>query len=169
MNETGQEWSRLSDRRLWFPAGLLEWPDGIARLGVLLVVCTMVSFCLANLPRALDRLGDQADRNASLSFADREIAGGNSTLPDQVAAYEARSLIPTGSAYRVVVGSSLTKPPSLPLEYTDDWLLYFLMPRRQSRDARWIVCVGCRPQELGGRYEVLWRDEVGISIGRLQP
>lgn len=169
MSETGHELGRRSNRRLPLPTDLLEWPDGIVRLGVVLVVLATVSFCLANLPRALDRLGGQADRNASLSYADREIAGGNSTLPDQVAAYEARALIPSGAAYRVVVGPALTKPPSLPLEYTDDWLLYFLMPRRQSDDARWIVCVGCRTQDLGGRYDMLWSDEIGISIGRLQP
>jgi hypothetical protein len=168
VSETGHERPRPSARSLQPLEGLLAWPDGIARLGVMLVVGVTVVFCLAYLPRALDRLGNQADRNSALSFADRDIAGGNSILPDQVAAYEARALIPEREPYRVVVGPGLTKLPSLPLGYADDWLSYFLMPRRQSRDARWIICLGCKPEELRGRYEVLWRDEIGVSIGRLR-
>ena len=117
------------------------------------------------IPRTVDSLGDDARRNAALSFADREIAGGNSILVDQVAAYEARGLIPSRDTFRVVTGTNLKETTSLTLQAISPWLSYFLMPRRQTGDARWVICYGCDTSRLGGSYRVLWTDEVGISIG----
>ena len=155
------------------PAGplvsLLEWPDGVARLGAALVVAVTVAFALGYLPRALDRLGERARRDAALSYVDRDIGGGNSILPDQPAAYEARLLIPERDRYRVVVGPHLARSTPLTSAFADDWLIYFLMPRRPSPTATWIVCVGCDVSQLGGGYHVLWQDDIGISIGSTAP
>ncbi len=148
-------------------SSLLEWPAGIARLGAAALVAVTIAFALGYFPRAIDRLGDEASRNAALSYPDREVGGGNSILPDQLAAYEARALIPLHETYRVVTGTRLTKSTPLTLDFVDDWLTYFLMPRRPSRSASWVVCVGCDPAALGTRYGVVWKDDVGISIGRL--
>jgi hypothetical protein len=117
------------------------------------------------LPHAVDTLGDEAARNAALSYADREIAGGNSILVDQLAAYEARALIPPGEPYRVVTGPHLRETTPLTLQAISGWLTYFLLPRHQTGDARWVVCYGCETSELGGVYRARWSDDEGISIG----
>jgi hypothetical protein len=168
VTETGHEHRRRSLRLLSEVDAWLRWPDGIARLGVVLVVAVTAGFGLAYTPRALDQLGDEASRNAALSFADREIAGGNSVIVDQIAAYEARALLPAGETYRVVTGGGLTEKTDLTLPFVDSWFRYFLMPHRPSGSARWIVCYGCDATQLGGRFVEMWHDDAGISIGRLE-
>jgi len=118
--------------------------------------------------KALAQLGDTASGNALLTFDDREIAGGNSVIVDQAAAYEARSLIPVAAAYRLVVGPQLRRRTELTEKYVDGWFRYFLMPRRPRLDARWIICYGCDTSALGGVYVVRWRDDIGISVGQLR-
>ena len=118
--------------------------------------------------KALSQLGQTASSNSSLSFDDREIAGGNSVIVDQAAAYEARSLIPVAAAYRLVSGQRLRVRTELTEKYVGDWFRYFLMPRRPRPDARWIICYGCDTSDLGGVYVVRWHDDNGISIGQLR-
>jgi hypothetical protein len=146
-------------------AELLEWPRGIARLAAASCAVLCLAVLVYELPHAVDTLGDDAGRNSALSFADREIAGGNSILVDQLAAYEARALIPADETFRVVTGPHLERTTSLTLQAVSGWLTYFLMPRRQAGGARWVVCYGCETSELGGAYHPLWSDDVGISIG----
>ena len=118
--------------------------------------------------KAVSQLGNTTGDNGRLSYADREIAGGNSVVVDQVAAYRARALIPGGSPYRVVTGSALVGPTPLTYSFVADWFRYFLMPRRPSADARWVICYGCDRTRLGSRYVVRWHDEHGIAIGFVQ-
>lgn len=118
--------------------------------------------------KALSQLGNTASSNSSLAFDDREIAGGNSVIVDQAAAYEARSLIPVSVAYRLVLGQQLRGRTDLTEKYVGDWFRYFLMPRRPRLDARWIICYGCDTSALGGAYAVRWQDDNGISIGQLR-
>jgi hypothetical protein len=118
--------------------------------------------------KALARLDSTADKNSALSFSDREIAGGNSIIVNQEAAYEARVLIPSTETYRVRTGPRLRNATSLTATYVESWYRYFLMPRRPSAQARWIICYGCDLSDLGARYAVRWRDNNGISIGRLR-
>lgn len=125
------------------------------------------AFGLAYTPKALDQLGDHADRNSMFSYSDREIAGGNSILVDQIAAYEARGLIPVTETYRVVTGNGLKQKTALTLPFVDSWFRYFLMPRRPSGSAHWVICYGCDVSMLGARYVEAWHDDEGISIGRL--
>ena len=146
---------------------LLAWPRGIARLVVLLCVVVATGVLLFEIPRTIRDLGDEAGRNAALSYADREIAGGNSILVDQLAAYQARAAIPADETFRVVTGPGLKETTPLTLQAISGWLTYFLMPRRQSADAAWVICYGCDQAKLGGPYREVWRDEVGISIGRV--
>jgi hypothetical protein len=115
--------------------------------------------------KAVARLGDAAGANSRLSYADREIAGGNSVVVDQEAAYRARALIPRGSRYRVVTGSALVNATPLTYSFVTDWYRYFLMPLRPSAGARWVICYGCDRTRLGSRYVVRWHDDNGISIG----
>lgn len=146
-------------------AGLLEWPYGVARLAAASCAAVAVAVLVYEIPRAVDSLGDEAGRNAALSFADRDIAGGNSILVDQVAAYAARGLIPPNGTFRVITGPGLKETTPLTLQAISPWLNYFLMPRRQTGDARWVICYGCDTARLGASYRVLWKDDVGISIG----
>jgi hypothetical protein len=117
------------------------------------------------LPNTLDRLGSTASANSALSFADREVAGGNAVLADQMLAFEARGLIPANESYRVLTGPRLTKQAALPITSLEGWLTSWLIPRRPAGDAHWVICYGCDPAQVPG-YRVLWQDEYGISVGR---
>jgi hypothetical protein len=132
------------------------------------VVCLALMFAVVAVryPKALSQLGDSASSNSSLSFEDREIAGGNSIIVDQRAAYEARALIPVKDSYRVVVGPSLHHKTELTEGFVTSWLTYFLMPRRPAEDARWVICYGCDLATLGPSSEARWQDDDGISIRR---
>jgi hypothetical protein len=119
-------------------------------------------------PKALSQFGDTSSTNSSQAYDDREIAGGNSVIVDQQAAYEARALIPAKAAYRVVTGSRLREKTELTETFVGDWFRYFLMPRRPERNAQWVICYGCDVSTLGGSYAVRWQDGKGISIGKVQ-
>lgn len=137
------------------------------RSGVVLYLVVALSVGAVYYVKSLSQLGDAASRNASQSFEDREIAGGNSIVVDQRVAYEARGLIPERDSYRVLVGANLREQTELTQEYVAGWLAYFLMPRRPRDDARWIICYGCDRSALGDSYEIRWQDGKGISIGRM--
>lgn len=147
-------------------SSFLEWPRGIARLGVVLCVAVAVVFGVVYLVRAVDRLGDDATRNAASNFDDREFAGGNS-LVDKRALYEARALIPEDGTYRVVAGPGVEGATELTEPYIDQFARSFLMPRRPAADARWILCYGCDVSELGGRFQVVWQNGAGIALGTI--
>jgi len=140
----------------------------MTRLAVAGCVAITATSALVYLPRALSRLGDSASRNSALSFADREIGGGNSIVVDQNAAYEARALIPRSGTYRVVTGGRLRNATSLTGSFVEGWYRSFLIPRRPSPTARWIVCYGCDVSQLGAPYVARWQDDNGISIGQLK-
>lgn len=142
--------------------------NAIARAGVVLYVVLAVALSAWYLPHALSKVDEAATNNSSLSFSDREVAGGNGIVADQEAVYEARAIIPRNARYRVVTGSAPKNATSLTLPFVETWYRYFLMPRRTAVDARWIICYGCDVSKLGGPYEILWKDDQGISIGRLQ-
>ena len=115
--------------------------------------------------KALSKLNGTATANSELSFADREVGGGNSIVVDQDAAYEARALIPPRSTYRVVTGSLLRNATPLTMAYIAGWFTYFLMPRRPAPSAKWVICYGCDTSSLGAPFTPRWHDDNGISIG----
>ena len=143
----------------------LAWPKGIARLGVVLCVVLALGYGLVYWVRAVDRLHDDASTRAALSFDDREFSGGNA-LVTNTPLYEARGLIPEDETYRYVVGAGLEGEDATRATQVGDYLRYFLMPRRPSDDARWVVCYACEPAELGGGFEIVYSDEERILIGR---
>lgn len=151
-----------------FAKEFMSWPGGVARLCVVYVAAAAILLVAVELPTAIRGLGRDAAANAALSYADREIGGGNSVVVDQLLAYEARSIIPRGASYRLVIGPRVTKQATLSTASLPGWLRYFLMPRRQVDGATWVVCYGCDPSGLGARYEPLWSDTFGISVGRLR-
>jgi hypothetical protein len=148
-------------------SSFLEWPHGIARLGV--VLCTAVALVIAVVyfVKAADTLGDRARTNAAQNFDDREFAGGNALVVANRPLYEARALIPEDGTYRVVTGPHVEGATELTASFIDHYARYFLMPRRPSPDAPWIICYGCDRSSLGEGFEVLLEDEAGIYVGRL--
>lgn len=147
-------------------ADFLEWPHGIARLGVVLCVGVAVVFSAVYLWRAVDTLGDTAGRNAALNFDDREFAGGNSLVVDKRALYEARALIPEDGSYRVATGPGVEGATELTEPYIDQFARSFLMPRRPKPDAGWILCYGCDVSELGPGVEIVWGNGAGIALAK---
>ena len=150
-------------------SSFLEWPRGVARLGVVLCVVVALGYGSVYFVRALDRLGDAARANAALNFDDREFAGGNAVVVANAPLYEARGLIPEDETYRVATGPNVAGATELTEGYIDQYARYFLMPRRPSPDARWIICYGCDPEaDLESEFEVVWQGEVeGILLARL--
>jgi len=148
-------------------AGLLEWPRGLARLAAAASAMVAVAVLLYELPHAVHTLGREDGKSSALSFADRDIAGGNSIVVDQLAAYAARGLIPEDEPFRVVVGPNLKQATPLTAQAVSPWFNYFLMPRKQTGDAQWVVCYGCDTSKLGGSYTALWQDDKGISVGKV--
>jgi hypothetical protein len=144
------------------------WRRRLSRAITVICLALVFSVVAVRYPKALSQLGDSASSNSSLSFEDREIAGGNGIIVDQRAAYEARALIPVTDSYRVVVGPNLQRKTELTEGFVTSWLTYFLMPRRPAEDARWVICYGCDLAMLGPSSEVRWQDDDGISI-RLRP
>ncbi len=149
------------------PSSFLEWPHGIARLGVVLCTAVALATGVVYFVKAVDRLGDTARTNAAQNFDDREFAGGNAVVVGNRALYEARALIREDETYRLVTGPGIVGATELTAPFIDHYARYFLMPRRPSPDARWIICYGCDPASLGGGFEVLLEDEAGILVGRL--
>ncbi len=142
--------------------------NDVARGGVVLCVGLSIALGAIYFPRALSEFDDTASNDSALSLSDREVAGGNGIVTDQAAVYEAQAIIPRNAKYRVVTGSALKNATSLTLPFVESWYRYFLMPRRPAVDARWIICYGCDVSKLGRPYAILWQDDDGISIGRLQ-
>jgi hypothetical protein len=143
-----------------------------ARSPVQLAVAVLVSLALAaagvEVWRAVSDLQAAAAHAESLSFADRDVAAGNSILPDQRLAYAARAWIPRNGRYRVVLGDGPI-PGEKPLTRSDAvvFLRYFLLPRLPSASAGWVVCLGCERPVLGA-LDVVWDDGQGSSLLRLR-
>jgi len=148
-------------------SGRLELPQRFARLGVMLCVIVALVVGLVYLVRAVDRLGDDASRNSALNFDDREFSGGNSLVVDKRALYEARARIPEDGVYRIVTGPGVEGATELTEPYIDQFARSFLMPRRPTPDASWILCYGCDVSELGSGVEVVWENGGGIALVRL--
>lgn len=121
---------------------------------------------VVHFPDAFADANRSARANAALDYVDREVGGGNSVLPDQGVAIEARGRIPIDEGFVVDVGdpqegwSELTTPDAL-----TTFMRSFLLPRRESPDAPWIICFACDRAAHPGA-EPVWEDEEGQSILR---
>lgn len=150
------------------PSWWLEWPDGVLRVGVVFLVAVTFVAVVIRYPQVVHDRGETASDNSALSFSDREIAGGNSVIPDQTAAYEARARIPEDQTYHVAFGADYTGGSPLTRPYAESFYLYFLVPRRPADDAPWIICHGCDPTEYGESAKVVWRGPEDVSIVRVE-
>ena len=141
---------------------------GAAQLGVVALVATAVIAVLVSYPFVLRDIGDEASISGSLSFSDREIAGGNGIVVDQAVVYAARALIPEDESYHVAVAPDYAGGTDLTRDHVASYFRYFLMPRRPVQGAAWIVCYGCDVAEYGDGAEVLWTGDERISIVRVR-
>ena len=150
-------------------AAPLLGPLGVLRVGVVFLIAVTLVAAAIRYSQAVRHLGEAAARNSALSYSDREIAGGNSVLPDQAAAYVARGLISKDETYHVAFGADYAGGTPLTRPFAESYYLYFLMPRRPSDDARWLICYGCDLAEYGDRAKVVWRGPDEVSIVRVEP
>ena len=147
----------------------LDWiagTVGMRRVGVLFCVIAVLVAAVTRYPSAISKANDGIAHNAALDYADREVAGGNLVVADQAALYEARSRIPPDGTYRVATGETQPTFSELTIPFISFYATYFLLPRRPSETAPWILCYACD----ASRYpdgEVVWKDDEGISIIKL--
>jgi hypothetical protein len=134
---------------------------------VVLVAVTALAV-LVRYPAVLADAGDQASQNSALSYADREVAGGNGLVADQSAVYAARALIPQGATFDVAVSPSYRAGSDLTVGYVASYYRYALMPRRMAGTARWVVCYACDVGAYGSAAKVVWKGVDDISILRVE-
>ena len=147
-------------------ARVLDWiagTVGMRRLGVLFCVAVVLVAAVIRYPAAISDANDTIAHNAGLDYADREFGGGNSVVADQAALYEARSRIPADGTYRVVTGGKQPTFTDLTVPFVSSYATYFLLPRRPSATASWIICYACDAAKYGSG-KVVWKDGEGISI-----
>ncbi len=141
----------------------------VRRVATVLVGAAVALMLAAGAVGAVDTIrGSQAraDANSRLDFADRDIAWGNGWMLSQNGLYAARSLIPKGADYDVVLGDASLFDDPFTYPYAENYLRYWLMPRYERSGAEWVVCYRCDRSALGD-HSVVWEDvEAGVSIIR---
>ena len=137
------------------------------RLVVCACVVALVGALAVRYPRSFLDANRAARANARLDYVDRQLGGGNSVLPDQSVALEARGRIPPGETFAVQVGPRRPGWPALATQGgVDTYLRYFLLPRRPSETGRWVICLACN-RAAHPDATVVWQDaEEGVSILR---
>ena len=144
---------------------IVTGPGALGRL----VVCFCVGVALLALavryPQAFGDARGTTRANAALDYLDREIGAGNSIFPDQRLLVAADGWIPQGAAFDVEVGEHREGWTDLTAPYAETFARYYLLPRRPSDGAEWILCVGCDRGALGGANAV-WENEDGDAILR---
>lgn len=130
-------------------------------------LAVIVVALLVRYPQAFADANRTARANAALDYLDRELGGGNSVLPAQSLAIEARGRIPPDETFTVAVGEPRADWPELTTQATvDTYLRYFLLPRRPADDAPWVICLACDRSAYPGA-DAVWEDaEQGLAILR---
>jgi hypothetical protein len=118
-------------------------------------------------PQAFADANRTARANAALDHVDRELGGGNSVLPAQAIAIEGRGRIPEDETFSVAVGAPREGWSELAISGTlENYMRYFLLPRRTSADAPWILCFAC-DRSAYPDAQAVWEDaESGLAILR---
>ena len=149
---------------------LARWfarPDALPRLVVIFCVGVTLAAVAWLFPQAFAEANRTARANAALDQVDRALGGGNSVLPAQAIAIEARGHIPEDEMFVVAAGerqagwSELADAGSL-----ENYMRYFLLPRRTNPDAPWILCFACDRSAYPDAQPV-WEDsEQALAILR---
>jgi hypothetical protein len=136
-------------------------------MGVVFLVAVATLAAVIRYPSLIGEMNRQASSNSNLSYADRDIAGGNGLVVDQAAVYAAQALIPEDATYRVSVDPNYAGGSELTIPFVDSYYRYFLMPRRPAESAPWVICYSCDLSQYGPDVEVVWEGAEGISIARV--
>jgi hypothetical protein len=139
----------------------IEWPHGLVRFGVASCVAVVAALGAAYFVKAIELLDGEARSNAAANYDDRAFGGGIALGVDQEALEEARGWIPKDGTYRLVVDASATN--------IGQFARYYLMPRRPKPDARWVLCYRCDLSRFDDRLDVVYKDDAGVTLGRLHP
>jgi len=126
-------------------------------------VAVMVVAIAVRYPDAIRFANDTARANSRLDLLDREVGGGNSVIPDQRLAVEARGLIPADGTFAVAVGERQPGWTDLTAPFAETYARYFLLPRRLEPGAPWILCFACERGAYPGARAV-WEGDDGLSI-----
>ena len=133
-------------------------PGALGRIVVLFCVAVMLVALAWLYPHAFADANRSARANARLDNIDRALGGGNSVLPAQAIAMEARGRIPEDGTFAVSVGprqpgwSVLAIPDSVA-----NYMRYFLLPRQMDPNAPWILCFAC-DRSAYPDAQVVWED-----------
>jgi hypothetical protein len=148
-------------------ARFLGSPGALGRIVVLFCVGVMLVALAWLYPPAFADANHESRASARLDYVDRELGGGNSVLPAQAIAIESRGRIPERDTFTVAAGepregwSSLAIPDTL-----ENYMRYFLLPRRMTAEAPWILCFACDRSAYPGAQPV-WEDsDNGLAILR---
>lgn len=121
---------------------------------------------LVSYPSRVGDLGRVASDNSALSFQDRLIAGGNAVVTTRSALHYAQALVPYDGTYRLVVGPNVSvKSPQQ--VFVDQFFRYYLVPRRPSPTASFVICYGCDQAQLGPGWQPMYDLGNGVVIGRI--
>lgn len=147
-------------------ASFREWPAGAIRVGVVVCVIAAAGAGLGRLDETLGLFDYRADRNAGLSYLDREY-GDRGWALDRRVIEDARLWMPADASYGILLGP---RWDNLDGQVAADFLKYFLLPRRETSPdaAPWVFCYGCDLQQLDPRFEMLARGRGGILFGRVR-
>ncbi len=120
---------------------------------------------LSRLDETLGLFDWRADRNASLTYLDREY-GDRGWALDRRVIEDGRLSMPADAEYGIVLGPRWA---NLDGQVAADFLKYFLLPRKEvdAPSARWVFCYGCDPAAVGG-IDVLSRGRDGILFGEVR-
>jgi hypothetical protein len=142
-------------------------PGALGRVVVVFCVGVLLVALVWLYPHAFADANSAARANARLDWVDRELGGGNSVLPAQAIATEARGRIPANGTFTVAVGPARPGWSELAIPDTiDNYMRYFLLPRKASDDAPWVLCFACDRSAYPGA-QVVWEDtEQGLAILR---
>lgn len=121
-------------------------------------------------PHAFADANRAARANARLDNIDRQLGGGNSVLPAQGIAIEARGRIPEHGTFAVAVGP---RPPEWSVladqASLENYMRYFLLPRKMESVAPWILCFAC-DRSVYSNARAVWEDsETKLAILRQSP
>ncbi len=128
-------------------------------------VVLLLAGCVVGAVQTIREQDTRADANSGLDFADRDVAWGNGWTLSQGALYAARSAIPKGADYEVLLGDESLFSNPLTHPFAPSYLHYWLMPGHEVGGARWVVCFRCDRAALGSEARTLWEDsDAGVSI-----
>ena len=132
----------------------------LVRSATVYVVFVAWVLAVLGVAAAVWAMNDLAEEHRSLSPSERLHGDWRyQVVPDRRVLDDALSFIPVDGSYRVVVGpmwrSRFRSPWTTSLER--DLMTFVLYPRRvtTSRDAEWVLCMGCDASAVGRLGEVV--------------